>query len=49
MLLRIEPMPQQESVGDRVAVSLPQGQQPASSRERQDSFGAFKERNGAQT
>ena len=49
MLLRIEPMPQQEGVGDRVKIGMPQGQQPASSRERQDSLGAFKERNGAQT
>ena len=49
MPLWVDSVPQQERVGGRVKVGVPQGQQPAGSRQRQDAFGGLEERNGAQT
>jgi hypothetical protein len=48
MPFRVDAVPQQEGVGDRVEVGMPQGEQAARRRERQDAFGGFEERNGAQ-
>ena len=49
MPLRVDSVPQQERVGGRVKVCVPQGQQPAGRRERQDAFGGLEERDSAQT
>src|ERR1019366_1399569 len=49
MPLRVDSVPQQERVGGRVKVCVPQGQQPAGSRQRQGTFGGLEDRNGTQT
>jgi hypothetical protein len=49
MSLRVDSMPQQERISDRVEVGVPQGKQPADGGQRQKAFGALEERNGSQT
>jgi hypothetical protein len=41
MPLRVHSVPQQERIGDRMEVGMPQGQQPAHRRERQEAFGGL--------